>query len=349
MNLRQGLAALLASGAATAVLAGPAAHAPAGGAPHYHVAARFPIGGTDTGYDYLKIDPTTHRLYVAHGTRVEVLDENTGAKVGEIAPVPGAHGIEFPEGSSAGFATSGQDRTVVMFDRHSLKVLKTIRYTGVKPDALAFDPSSRLLFVANGATTGDVTAIDPVNGAIVGTVDLRGGKLEGIAFDGHGRGFVNDEKQNAVHVFDTKTLEPVASWPLAPGEEPTGLAIDPVGGRIYAACGNKLLIALDAHSGRVLAQAPIGADPDGAAFDAGRELVLTSNFDGTLSVVRAKGEALTPLETVTTAPGARTLALDEATGRVFLPLVQFEAKSGQASERRPSIVPGTFGVMVLAP
>ncbi|MBS0393120.1 MAG: PQQ-binding-like beta-propeller repeat protein [Proteobacteria bacterium] len=319
----------------------------------YHVAQRIPIGGSDTSYDYLRLDPATQHLYVAHGTRVDVLDASTGAHIGEIGRLAGAHGIEFPGEGPSGFATSGVDRAVVMFDRRSLKIQRFIKYTGVKPDALAFDPASRRLFVVNGGTTGDLTVIDPASGAIIATVELQGGKLEQIAFDGRGRGYVNDEKQSVVHVFDSRTLEPIARWPLGPGEEPTGLAMDRAGGRIFAACGNRLLVVVDIATGRVVATAPIGADPDGAAYDAGRGRVFTSNRDGTLSVVRevAPGRFV-PEQTVKTAPGARTIALDESSGRLFLPYAEF----GPAPPPTPAVpepaapmIPGSFGVLVVAP
>lgn len=322
-------------------------------APDYHVAERYAIGGTEDGYDYLRVDAGSRRLFVAHGTRIEVLDVDTGAQLGEVPNLAGAHGIEIVDRLHMAFATSGADRTVWMFNPQTLQVVKTIKYLGDKPDALQYDPASGLLFVVNGGATGDLSVIDPAHGSLVGTVDLGGGKLEEIAFDGDGRGFVNDEEKSVVHVFDTRTRKSVDTWSLRPAERPTGLAIDREHHRLFAACGNRLLAILDSNTGRVQGTAPIGPDPDGAVFDRKSRRVFTSNRDGTLSVV---GERFPGnyelLQTVKTAPGARTIALDDKTGRLFLPT----GRSGSApeamataSEPRARVIPGYFAIIVVAP
>jgi DNA-binding beta-propeller fold protein YncE len=231
--------------------------------------------------------------------------------------------------------------------------VRTIKYLGVKPDALQFDPASGRLFVVNGGATGDVSVIDPASGAILGTIDLGGGKLEEIVFDGQGRGYVADEGKSVVHVIDTRSLARIASWPLAPAVGPTGLAIDRANGRLFAACGNHLLAILDATSGALLGTAPIGEDPDGAVFDPRNGRVFTSNRDGTMSVVgeRTPG-SYALLQTVATAPGARTIALDERTGRLFLPSSRFGATPAPTTadpEPRAPVVPESFAVVVVAP
>ncbi len=319
----------------------------------YRVVARYEVGGADVAYDYLRVDVRSRRLYVAHGTRVEVLDADTGARVGEVPNLDGVHGIEIVERVQKVFATSGADRSVAMFDPNTLQVVKTIKYLGAKPDALQYDPSSGLLFVVNGGATGDLSVIDPATGSIVGTIDLEGGKLEEISFDGAGRGFVNDEQKSVVHVFDTRTLKRVGSWPLAPAEGPTGLAIDREHHRLFAACANRLLAVLDTDTGRMLDTVPIGLDPDGAAFDRKSGRVFTSNRDGTLSVVgeRSPGHYAL-LQTVATAPGARTIALDDKTGRLFLPTGRFGPRPAPTSavpEPRAPLIAGTFGILVIAP
>src|SRR5262249_7482894 len=158
-----------------------------------------------------------------------------------------------------------------------------------KPDAIEYDPQTQRVYVVNGGETGDVSVIDPGSGAIIATVALGGGKLEEIKFDGRGRGFVNDEEKSGVHVFDTQKLVPLATWSVAPGEEPTGLAFDPKHHRLFAACGNEKLVVLDSDTGKLVATATIGEDPDGAAFDPKTQRVLVSNHDGTMSVVDASG------------------------------------------------------------
>src|SRR5205814_2294849 len=187
-----------------ALPAGSAQAATPAAASSYHMIAQYPIGGNDTGYDYLRVDALARRVFVAHANRVEVLNVDTGEKVGEIA---GMHGIELIPELGKGYTSNGLDRTVTVFDRDTLKVRRVIRYTGVKPDAIQYDPETRRLFVVNGGATGDVTVIDPVSDAIVDTLDLGGSKLEQIGFDGRGRAFVNDEGQSVVHVFDTHSLK----------------------------------------------------------------------------------------------------------------------------------------------
>lgn len=302
--------------------------------PTYHVIARYGIGGHEPGFDYLRLDLQTHRLFVAHATRVEVLDADTGRNVGAILDTPGVHGIAFAHEFGHGFTTNGLARSVTMFDLGTLKTLAVIRYMGVKPDAVEYDPESHRVFVVNGGETGDLSVIAPDSGAIVATVALSGGKLEEIAIDGRGRGFVNDEARNVLHVFDTHTLAPLATWSLSPCNAPTGLAIDRDRHRLFSACDNAKLVVIDSDSGRVVGVAVIGKDPDGAAFDSRTRRVLVPNHDGTLSVVEAgAGDKYPTLQTVATEPGARTIALDERNGRAYLPFM----KSG----------PESFGVLVV--
>ena len=334
--------------AAAALPAGGAQAATPAAASSYHMIAQYPIGGNDTGYDYLRVDAPTRHVFVAHASRVEVLNVDTGEKVGEIAGLHGVHGIELIPELGKGYTSNGLDRTVTVFDRDTLKVRKVIRYTGVKPDAIQYDPETRRLFVVNGGATGDVTVIDPVSDAIVDTLDLGGSKLEQIGFDGRGRAFVNDEGQSVIHVFDTHSLKALAKWPLAPCEEPTGMAVDRPHHRVFAACGNQKLAVVDADSGRVVATPAIGKDPDGAVFDPKTERIFTSNKEGTLSVLKeVSPDRYETLQTLTTQPGARTLAMDENTGRIFMPTARFgPAAAGGGSA---PILPQTFTLLVAGP
>ncbi len=310
--------------------------------------AQYPIGGNDTGYDYLRVDALTRRVFVAHANRVEVLNVDTGEKVGEIAGMHGVHGIELIAELGKGYTSNGLDRTVTVFDRDTLKIRKVIRYTGVKPDAIQYDPETRRLFVVNGGATGDVTVIDPVSDAIVDTLDLGGSKLEQIGFDGRGRAFVNDEGKSVIHVFDTHSLQAVANWSLGGCEEPTGMAVDRRHHRVFAACGNEKLAVLDADSGRVVATPAIGKEPDGAVFDPKTDRIFTSNKEGTLSVLKeVSPDRYETLQTLTTRPGARTLAMDENTGRIFMPTARFgPAAAGGGSA---PILPQTFTLLVAGP
>jgi DNA-binding beta-propeller fold protein YncE len=320
-------------------------------APNYHVIARYAVGGHDAGYDYLRLDAASHRLFVAHGTRVEVLDADSGKQVGEISDAPGVHGIAFAPEFGHGFTSNGLARSVTMFDLATLKTLKVIRYLGVKPDSIVYDPETHRVFVVNGGETGDISVIDADTGAIVATVPLAGGKLEELQLDGQGHGFVNDEDKSVIHVFDTHTLLPVATWSVAPGEGGTGLAFDKQRHRLFAACGNNKLVALDSNTGKVVGTAAIGEDPDGAVFDPRTKRILVSNHDGTLSVVDGgAGDKYPTIQTAKTELAARTIALDERNGRVYLPTAKFgpaPQPTAQNPKPRPVMVPESFVVLVV--
>ena len=318
------------------------------GAADFKVIAHYPIPG-EVRYDYLRVDPTMRRLYVSHSTRVEVLDVDTGAKLGEIAPMKGIHGICIVPGLGRGFITSGGDRTVVMFDLASMKVLKVIPGLGMKPDAIEYDPETNLVYVANGAS-GGVTVIDPSKGEIAANVPITG-KLEGLAFDGRGHLFVNTEDKGMIQVIDTHTLKPLASWPIAPVEGGTGLAIDAVHHRLFSSGGNGMLAVVNSDTGSIVATPNIGEDPDGDAFDSLNGLIFTSNMVGTLSVLHEDSpDSYSAVQTVPTAFGARTIAFDAKTGRVFLATGKFKpAPTPSPANPRPwrQGEPGTFEVLVV--
>jgi YVTN family beta-propeller protein len=316
---------------------------PAAGA--YRMIAQFPIGGNDAGYDYLRVDAPTRRVFIAHLNRVEVLDADSGAKLGEVAGMHGVHGIELIPELGKGYTSNGLDRSVTVFDSATLRIRKLIRYTGVKPDAIQYDPDTRRLYVVNGGASGDVTVIDPASDAIVDTVDLGGAKLEQIGFDGRGHAFVNDEAQSVIHVFDTHTLQPLTTWKLGGCEEPTGMAVDRAHHRVFSACGNNKLAVLDTDDGHVVATPAIGSDPDGAAFEPKTQRIFTSNKEGTLSVLReVTPDRYETLQTLATEPGARTVALDETTGRLYMPTAR-TGKAPAAGSAAP-ILPETFVLLV---
>ncbi|HEY5228447.1 MAG TPA: hypothetical protein VIJ19_07880, partial [Opitutaceae bacterium] len=286
---------------------------------------------------------------VSHATRVDVLDADTGAILGNIAPMKGIHGIAIVPELRKGFITAGTDRTVVVFDVDSLKILKVIGGLGMKPDAIEYDPNTRMIYVANGQS-GGVTVIDPVKGAISGNVPIEG-KLEGMAFDGKGRLFVNTEDKSEIQVIDTHTLRALAAWSIAPVEGGTGLAIDVVHHRLFSSGGNGKLAVVDSDTGALVATPEIGEDPDGDAFDASAGLIYTSNMVGTLSVLHEDGpNDYSLVQTVPTAFGARTISLDSKTGRVFLATGKFgdalPASDANPHPRRQG-EPGSFEVLVV--
>jgi YVTN family beta-propeller protein len=236
-----------------------------------------------------------------------------------------------------------------MFDVDTLKIVKVIPGLGVKPDAIEYDPETRRIYVANGAS-GGITVIDPAKGEISATIPIEG-KLEGLAFDGRGRLFVNTEDRSMIQVVDTHALKPVAMWPIAPVEGGTGLAIDAAHHRLFSAGGNNRLAVVDSDTGAIVATPEIGSDPDGDAFDPSSGLIFTSNMVGTLSVLHEDSpDAYSVVQTVPTAFGARTIALDAKTGRVFLSTGKFmQTPAPTADNPRPRRQgePGTFEVLVV--
>ena len=341
--MRNGIAALLLAASSLAA-PGLARTAPAAQAPRFHVARRIPVGG-EGGWDCAAVDPGSHRLFVTHGTKVEVVDLATGKAVGTIADTPGAHGVALAP--QRGFISDGRDSTVTVFDRNTLAVLARIHLPARNPDAIEYDPASRRVFAFNGGS-GSATAIDADRDSIAGTVTLDG-RPEFAVADGNGRMYVNLEDSSAVLSFDTRTLKILSRWPLAPGEEPSGLAMDRKHRRLFAACSNQKLMVLDADNGRVVSVLPIGLQVDGAAFDEARQLIFSSNGEGTLTVIHEDApDRYTVLENAATQRGARTLALDEATGSVYLPTAEFGPPPAPTADRphpRPSVVPGSFVVL----
>jgi YVTN family beta-propeller protein len=314
----------------------------------FKVLRHFPVGG-EVRFDYLRVDPAMRRLYVSHATQVDVLDADTGAAVGVVSPMKGVHGIAIVPSLNRGFITSGADRTVVMFDVGTLKVLKVIGGLGMKPDAIEYDPDTKMVYVANGQS-GGVTVIDPARGEISANVPIDG-KLEGLAFDGKGRLFVNTEDKSEIQVIDTHTLKPLAEWSIAPVEGGTGLAIDPKSHRLFSAGGNGKLAVVDSDTGAVVATPAIGEDPDGDAFDPSTGLIYTSSAGGTVTVLREDGaNSYSLVQTVTTARGARTIALDSKTGHVYVCTGKYmDAPAPTADNPHPRRqgVAGSFEVLVV--
>jgi YVTN family beta-propeller protein len=317
-------------------------------AAEYQVVAHYPIGGTGS-YDYLRVDATDRRLYIAHEKRFEVLDADTGKKLGEIAPTSRAHGVALARDAGHGFASSGIDDEITMFDLKTLATIKKIKSTGSNPDAIEYDPQSKLIYTGNHGS-GEVTVIDPVSGDVVATIKL-GGKLEGIGFDGRGQGFVIAEDKSAVHVFDTKTRQPKATWSLTPGEGGTGLGMDAAHHRLFAACGNNKAVVLDSDTGKVIATPTIGDDPDGLVFEPKTGRIFTSNVEGTITVIQQESpDKYSVLQNVKTSPGCKTIALDEKTGRVLTCAPQFGPKPAPVKggpKARAPMLPGTFEVFVV--
>jgi DNA-binding beta-propeller fold protein YncE len=331
-----------------AVLSFATAVAPIRQSSGYHVVRRYALGG-EGGWDYLLLDPATRRLYVSRGTRVVVIDADSGAVRGEIPNTPGVHGVALAPDLGRGATSNGRDQSVTIFDLRSLKALGRVRTTGGNPDAIVYEPATHRVFTFNGAGQ-NATAIDVMAGAVAGTVAL-GGKPEFAVALGDGRIYVNIEDTAELVVLDARRLAVEARWPLAPCQEPTGLALDAAHARLFAACSNRLMVVIDPGNGRVVATLPIGDGVDGTAFDAGTGLAFSSNGEGTLTVIReVTPDSFAVVETVPTQRGARTLALDPRTHALFLPTAEFGPAPAPTPEQprpRPALVPGTFVILVV--
>jgi DNA-binding beta-propeller fold protein YncE len=324
--------------AASAVLAADA--------PPFTVAHRILLGG-EGGWDALTVDAATHRLFVTHATRVQVVDVKTDKVVGEIADTPGPHGVALAPDLGRGFTSNGRDSSVTVFDLKTLAVLGRLKLDARNPDAITYDPVSKRVFAFNGGSAS-ASVIDAAADTLVGTVPLDG-KPEFAAADGKGNLYANLEDSSAVVALDTRTLHVLHRWPLAPGEEPSGLALDREHRRLFAGCSNEKLVVLDADKGNVVAVLPIGKSVDGVAFDAARQLVFSSNGDGTLTVIHEDApDRFTVIQNAATQKGARTLALDETSGTVYLPTAEFGPPPPPTADRphpRGSVVPGTFVIL----
>lgn len=314
----------------------------------YTILNRFSPGG-EGGWDLLALDPGAHRLYVSRSTRVQVLDVNSGKLVGEIPDTPGVHGIALAPELGRGYTSNGRDSSVTVFDLRTLATLAKIHLDARNPDVILYEPESKRVFCFNGGSDNAV-AIDAAAGRVEGSIAL-GGRPELAVADGRGRVFVNLEDSSAVVSFDARTLVLGERWPLAPGEEPTGLALDPVHRRLFAGCSNQRMVILDADSGRLITNLPIGKGVDGVAFDPGRRLAFSSNGEGTLTVVHEDSPSRFSLVgDAPTQARARTLALDPKTHRIYLPTATFGEPPAATAENphpRPPMIPGSFVILVL--
>ena len=315
---------------------------------NYHEVKKIELGG-EGGWDYLTFDGDAQRLYVSHTNVVVVVDVAKGAKVGEIPGTTGVHGIALAPKLNRGFTSNGRDNSVTLFDLKTLKVLDTVK-VGKNPDCILFDPATNRVFTFNG-NGADATAIDAATGKVAGTIPLEG-RPEFAVTDGKGEIFVNIEDKSEIVALDAKALTVKHRWPIAPGEEPSGLAMDVAHRRLFAVCSNEKMVVMDADSGKVVATPTVGKGPDASAFDPGLGLAYSSNGqDGTLTLVHEDApNTFRVAATVPTQRGARTMALDPKTHHVFLATARFKAPAaGTPAGRRPAMEPNSFMILVYAP
>jgi YVTN family beta-propeller protein len=280
-----------------------------------HVIKRIPISG-EGGWDYLTVDESARRLYVSHGTQVEVLDVDSGAIVGKIANTPGVHGIAIAPEAGRGFVSNGQSATVTIFDLKTLKTIADVP-TGKKPDAIIYDPATSRVFAFNGGSNS-ATAIEAADGKVAGTIDLGGGPEFAVA-DGSGYVYDNLEDESLVLQINSRTLKIEQRWPTAPCASPSSIAMDRPNRRLFIGCRSKVMAVMNADTGQVITTLPIGDHVDATAFDADSRLVFNSNGEGTITVIHQDSpDKYSVVESVKTLPRAKTMALDPKTHQLFL-------------------------------
>ena len=313
----------------------------------YHVTHTYTLGG-DGGWDYIALDTMDHRLFIARQDRIMVVNPETGALLGQIPGLARAHGVAFDYVNGFGFATSGADSAVTMFDLQTLAVQGKIT-AAVDDDAVLYDAVSQHIFTMNG-DANSVSVIDPVSGRRLGTIDL-GGKPEYGVSAGNGKLYVNIEDRSEVVEVDAAEMSVARRWSIAPCESPTGLAIDVAHHRLFSGCRSGAMAISDYRAGRLVATVPIGQGVDACRFDAARQLAFASNGDGTITVIHEDTpNRFSVVATVQTKAGARTMELDPVTHRLFTVTADFGPAPAPTADRprpRPPVVPGTFELMVL--
>jgi YVTN family beta-propeller protein len=324
-----------------------AAAAVAAAGPGYHIMATYKLGG-DGGWDYLTVDAPARRLYISRATHVMVVDADSGKSVGDIADTPGVHGIALAPELGRGFVSNGREGTVSIFDPKTLATSSKVK-VGDNPDAILYDGATKRVFAFNGRSQ-DATAFDAVKGTVLGTIKL-GGKPEFAASDGQGEIFVNIEDKSELLAIDPNRLEVKTRWPLAPCTEPSGLALDRKNRRLFVGCDNKMMAVVNADNGKVITTLPIGEGVDATWFDDETNLAFASCGEGVLTVVREESpDKFSVAENVPTQQGARTMALDSKTHKVWVVTAKFgppPAATPDNPHPRRSIVPDTFVALVI--
>ncbi|MGI8889891.1 MAG: YncE family protein [Chthoniobacterales bacterium] len=316
----------------------------------YRLLKTIPIGG-EGGWDILTVEPTAHRLYLSHSTKVVVVDLAKDAIAGEITDMPGVHGFVAVPALGRGFSTNGKESKSSVVNLQTLKTISKIE-TGENPDALVYEPRSKEIYIFNHKGNS-ATVIDAATAKVVHTIPLGGSPEFAVVDEAAGRVYCNVEDKNEVVAIDTNKHEVVAHWPLAPGTEPTGIALDSTHHRLFSSCNNKLMTMLDTESGKVVATAPIGEHVDGCAFDPGTQLAFASCGEGVTTIVHEDApDKLTVVQTLQTERGARTIALDPATHRIYLPTAQFGPEpppENDGTKRWRPILPDTLKLLIYGP
>lgn len=317
-------------------------------ATQYKLKQKFVLGG-EGGWDYLTYDPAGHRLFISRATRVMVVDPEKGAVLGEIPNTPGVHGVALAQDLGKGFTSNGRENTVTVFDLRTLKETARIKLDAAEnPDAILYEPVSKRIFTFNGRSH-NATAIDAQKNNVIGNIPLDG-KPEFAVADGKGTIFVNIEDKSELTSIDAGNAKVLKTWPLAPCEEPSGLAIDQKNRRLFSGCDNKMMAVVNADTGKVVTTLPIGQGVDANRFDPGTDLAFSSNGDGTLTVVHEDSpDKFSVVQNADTQRSARTMALNPKSHEVYLVAAEIEQSPPEKAGERPrrTMKPGTFTLLVL--
>jgi YVTN family beta-propeller protein len=323
---------------------------PAALAQQYQLQTEIPIGG-EGGWDILTIDSGANRLYLSHATKVVVIDLNKNTVLGEIADTPGVHGFLAVPEVQRGFSTNGKENKSSVVDLKTLRTVSKID-TGESPDAIVYDSKHGEVYIFNHRGNS-VTVLNAKTSNVTATISLGGGPEFAAVEPAADRVYVNLEDKSEVVAIDTAKHEVVAHWPLSPGEEPSGIALDAAHHRLFSTCHNKMMTMLDTQSGKVVGTTAIGTGVDGAAFDDATQLVFASCGEGVTNIVKEETpEKLRAVQTLKTERGARTMAIDPKTHRIYLPTAQFQpapSPSPGTSPSRPTIVANTQKLLVYGP
>ncbi|HLX83408.1 MAG TPA: YncE family protein [Terriglobales bacterium] len=316
---------------------------------NYHVSEHWKVGGQGS-WDYLLSDDAAHRLYITHNSRVEVVDSTTGKPIGAITGLKSTHGVALNPDGKTGYISDGAGNAVVVFNRADFSVLANVP-AGTNPDGITFEPVTKTVWAFNGRSN-NISVLDSASNKVVATVPLPG-KPEFPQADGQGSVFANIEDKNEIVKLDAANRKLIATWPLPGCESPSGMAIDRDKHRLFSVCDGGKMAIVDYDSGKVLGLAAIGDGPDAASFDPKHGLAFSSNGgDGTLTVVDSGKPGFPALQNVKTEKGARTMAFDASTGRVYLVTAQFgppPAPTEAMPHPRRSVVPDSFEIIVVQP
>ena len=309
---------------------------------NYRIANKIPVTGNGS-WDYLNVDEINGVIFVSHATVAQAVDIKTGKLVGTIPDTKGIHGIAIANDLNKGFTSNGRDSSVTIFNLKTFEVITKVQVTGQNPDAILYDPFSQKVFTCNGRSNNS-TVIDAKTNKVVATIPLDG-RPEFSVTDGKGKIFINIEDKSLINVINSTTLKVEQHWSIAPGDGPSGLALDNETHRLFSVCSNKLMVVIDAGTGKIVTTLPIGDRCDGVAFDPGKKCAYSSNGEGSITVVQEENAgSFKVLETVPTLPGAKTIVINKSTHHLYLTTAEYES-APTATNRRPAVKPNSFQIL----